>query len=117
MKQHTAICDKVTLENADSIWLHALRDVFDGISICGNVTCEDRITILIQFIFGRGIVIVMTSIAFIFILMLTLIPCYRIYTTNMLSQYNNMHFRNTYSSGQKTQSLYNHIDQPDVYIL
>ena len=32
MKQHSTLCDDVVLEQTDSLWLHALRDVIDNTS-------------------------------------------------------------------------------------
>ena len=55
MKHHATLCDDVALEESDPIWLHALRDVFDTISICGTVACEQRIVNAIEFMLGKGL--------------------------------------------------------------
>ena len=40
MKHHATLCDDIELQNRDSIWLHALRDVLDNSSVCGPVHCD-----------------------------------------------------------------------------
>ena len=87
MKHHASLCDDVTLADADAIWLHALRDVFEALSVCGVVTCEQRINVLIDFMLGRGLFVFSTFIVCIFLLMLMLVPCYRMYMVKI----NSMH--------------------------
>ena len=87
MKHHASLCDDVTLAEADAIWLHALRDVFEKISVCGTVTCEERVLAVINFAFGRGLFAVTTMLAGLCVLMLMLIPCYRVYVAKMAYVY------------------------------
>lgn len=55
MRQHSALCDEVTLAEADTLWLHALRDVFDASTPCGSTPCEQRIASLLAWVFERGV--------------------------------------------------------------
>ena len=87
MKHHASLCDDVTLAEADAIWLHALRDVFETISVCGTVTCEERVLAVINFAFGRGLFTISAVLACLFILMLLFIPCYRVYMAKMAYAY------------------------------
>jgi hypothetical protein len=55
MRQHSSLCDDVALAQADALWLHALRDVFDAGSPCGSVSCEQRVVGGLAWIFDRGV--------------------------------------------------------------
>lgn len=85
MKHHASLCDDVTLAETDAIWLHALRDVFDSLSVCGTITCEQRLSHVIDFLLGRGLFVFAAFIVCIFLLMLMLVPCYRMYMVKMSS--------------------------------
>jgi hypothetical protein len=82
MKHHNSLCDEVVLEQADPIWLHALRDVFDSTSICGHMACEDRITAVLNILFGKGLLMLALFAFVMFILLLILVPCYRTVSTS-----------------------------------
>ena len=92
MKHHATLCDDVALEESDPIWLHALRDVFDTISVCGTKSCEQRIVNAIEFMLGRGLFALVTCSISVFILMLVFIPCYRMYTFRMGSMFKHTEF-------------------------
>ena len=81
MKHHNTLCDDVVLEQADPIWLHALRDVFDSTIICGHIACEDRIAAALNMLFGKGLLMLALFTFIIFILLLILVPCYRTVST------------------------------------
>jgi hypothetical protein len=55
MRQPSNLCDDVALAQADALWLHALRDVFDSGSPCGSVSCEQRVVGGLAWIFDRGV--------------------------------------------------------------
>ena len=103
MKHHATLCDDVALQQSDPIWLHALRDVFDIISICGTVSCEQRILNAIDFMLGKGLFALVTCSVSVFILMLVFIPCYRMYTFRMQSIFKHSAF------------VHGHADLTDAY--
>jgi len=57
MKQHSTLCDDVVLEQTDSLWLHAFRDVIDQTYLCGDVPCINVIEQCIVWVFGKGVLL------------------------------------------------------------
>ena len=55
MREHSALCDEVALAEADALWLHALRDVFDGSRPCGEAGCAEALAAGLGWVFGRGV--------------------------------------------------------------
>jgi len=55
MKHHSTLCDDVALEEADALWLHALRDVIDSTRICGEHACANVLQYALEWILGRGL--------------------------------------------------------------
>ena len=53
MKHHATLCDDLELQNQDSLWLHALRDVLDNSSICGPVHCDALFAVTISYMIDR----------------------------------------------------------------
>ena len=75
MKQHSTLCDHVVLEQTDSLWLHALRDVIDNTYVCGDMPCINRIEQALQWVFGKGILLlaaVAASAFFVFLIFLNI---------------------------------------------
>jgi hypothetical protein len=75
MKQHSSLCDDVVLEQTDSLWLHALRDVIDNTYVCGDTPCINRIEEALKWLLGRGIMIlaaVAGSAFFVFFIFLSI---------------------------------------------
>jgi hypothetical protein len=57
MKQHSTLCDDVVLEQTDTLWLHALRDVIDNTYLCGELPCIKRVEQGLEWVFGRGVLL------------------------------------------------------------
>lgn len=55
MREHSKLCDEVALAQADALWLHALRDVFDASQPCGEAGCAALVAEGLAWVFGRGI--------------------------------------------------------------
>ena len=85
MRQHSSLCDEVELEEADTLWLHAMRDVFDSVHLCGSVSCELRITNALAWVFERGVfVLCVVALAF-FIITMALLNTHRVLAQSQLS--------------------------------
>jgi hypothetical protein len=65
MRHHSNLCDEVALVQADALWLHALRDVFDSNRHCGSISCEQRITEGLAGIFDKGVFLLAALAAFV----------------------------------------------------
>jgi hypothetical protein len=85
MRQHSNLCDEVALAQADALWLHALRDVFDSNRPCGSISCEHRITEGLAWIFDR-VVFLLAALGFAaFVASTSILPVHHLLTQRQLS--------------------------------
>lgn len=77
MKHHSTLCDDVVLTQADALWLHSLRDVIDQTYLCGEVACIQRVEHTVEWIFGRGVLVLGTFAVSVLILFLILVHIHR----------------------------------------
>ena len=55
MREHSKLCDEVALAQADALWLHALRDVFDASRPCGEAACAQLVAEGLAWVFQKGV--------------------------------------------------------------
>jgi hypothetical protein len=55
MREHSRLCDEVALAQADALWLHALRDVFDASRPCGEAACAQLVADGLAWVFQKGV--------------------------------------------------------------
>jgi hypothetical protein len=84
MRQHSALCDEVALEEADTLWLHALRDVFDTSNPCGSTSCEQRIVNGLAWVFERGVFVLCAMALSVFILTMAVFNTHRVLAQRQL---------------------------------
>lgn len=88
MKQHSTLCDDVVLAQADALWLHALRDVIDQTYLCGEEACIHRVEQGLQWVFGRGVLLLAALALGSLFLFLTVVHLQR---TMHSSRYDSVH--------------------------
>ena len=84
MRQHSSLCDEVALEEADTLWLHALRDVFDTSNPCGSTSCEQRIVNGLAWVFGRGVFVLCAMALSIFVVTMAVFNTHRVLAQRQL---------------------------------
>jgi type II secretory pathway pseudopilin PulG len=84
MRQHSSVCDEVALEEADTLWLHALRDVFDSMHPCGSISCEQRIVNALAWVFERGVFVLCAIALAFFIITMALLNTHRAFAQRQL---------------------------------
>jgi hypothetical protein len=77
MKHHSSLCDDLVLEQADALWLHALRDVIDDTHPCGDLSCAMRIERFLEWVLGRGVFILCAIASSVFVLFLAAVQLQR----------------------------------------
>ena len=77
MKHHSSLCDDLVLEQADALWLHALRDVIDDTHPCGELSCALRIERFLEWVLGRGVFILCAVASSVFVLFLAAVQLQR----------------------------------------
>ena len=88
MKQHSTLCDDVVLAQTDALWLHALRDVIEETYLCGEQPCVQRIEQGLQWVFGRGVLLLAALALGSLFLFLTVVHLQR---TMHSSRYESLH--------------------------
>ena len=84
MRQHSSLCDEVALEEVDTLWLHALRDVFDTSNPCGSTSCEQRIVDGLTWVFERGVFVLCAMALSVFILTMAVFNTHRVLAQRQL---------------------------------
>jgi hypothetical protein len=77
MKHHSSLCDDLVLEQADALWLHALRDVIDDTHPCGELPCALRIERFLEWVLSRGVFLLCAMAASVFVLFLAAVQLQR----------------------------------------
>lgn len=77
MKHHSSLCDDLVLEQADALWLHALRDVIDDTHPCGDVPCALRIQRFLEWVIARGVFLLCALAASVFVVFLAAVQLHR----------------------------------------
>jgi hypothetical protein len=77
MKHHSSLCDDLVLEQADALWLHALRDVIDETRLCGEQHCIQRVENFLMWMLSRGVFVLCAVAASVFVLLLVVVQFQR----------------------------------------
>ena len=112
MKHHSTICDDIALARSDSLWLHALRDVVDKSSVCGSQSCEERLTVVLAWMFGPGLFITLTLIISLFLIIALCYPICKHFTCRTFNPYHRTSF--VMSNGSQD---YSNLDGDDLNAL
>lgn len=91
MRQHSSLCDEVALEEADTLWLHALRDVFDTSNPCGSSSCEQRIMHGLTWVFERGVFVLCAIALSVFVMTMVVFNVHRVLAQRQLSSADYIH--------------------------
>lgn len=84
MRQHSSVCDEVALTDSDTLWLHALRDVFDDMHPCGLASCEQHIVNALAWVFEKGVYMLCAMALAVFMLTMALLHTHRAFAQRKL---------------------------------
>ena len=77
MKAHSSLCDEVKQKHNSIVFLDALQHVVNNTYLCGYQSCSSLLSTLMDWILGRG-ALILVYIALIFIVILTVfVPVWR----------------------------------------
>lgn len=91
MKQHSTLCDDVVLEQTDTLWLHALRDVIDNTYVCGELPCIKRVEQGLEWVFGRGVLLLAAMAGSSLLLFLIVVHIQRTLSGRMYDTHSMLH--------------------------
>lgn len=82
MKQHSSLCEDVEKLQNDSLWLHALRDVIDKTSLCGSLSCEAVLQLLVTWVAMHSMYLAGLCICAVLVIAFLIIPWQRRFMAN-----------------------------------